>query len=90
MITISELSAIMYSLDPMDTQCRVNKNMENEYDYEASCVMRLMRDGHTFEAALHFIFAYTFSRGCLVDNPVTPLIISDYYKLKRSVYKIDV
>ena len=79
MISTKEISRILYTHDPMDTSCNVNENMEDEYDHEASFMIRLMNEGHTFEAALHFIFDYTFSRGCLIDKPATVLIISDFY-----------
>lgn len=84
MISTKEISRILYTHDPMDTSCNVNENMENEYDHEAVHMVVMMREGHAFEAALHFVFAYTFSKGCLRDNPATPLIISDYYKYKRA------
>ena len=87
MITISELSAIMYSHDPMGTQCRVNRNMENEYDSEASHMIHLMEMGVPFKTALHDVFSFFFWDGCLIDNSKAPIMEAEYYNLVQS-YKI--
>jgi len=83
MISANELSKIFYTHDPLHTSCTVNENMEDEYDSEALDVLQLIHEGHTFETAIHFIFDYMFWKGCLIDNPATLLIISDFYQFKK-------
>lgn len=87
MITTRELSAIMYALDPMGTQCNVNKNMENEYDPEANHIVTLLGMGVPFKTALHDVFSFFFWDGCLNENTAAGIMESEYYNSVQS-YKL--
>lgn len=60
MITVEQLSQILYSIDPMNTTCRSNKGMENEYDTEAWEIVNLIKDGAPFKQAYYQVMSENF------------------------------
>lgn len=81
MIQDYELSKILYDNDPMNTQCTMNKHMEDEYDSEARHIVHLLSLGVPFKTALHDVFSFFFWSGCLSGSEEAAIIEEQYYNL---------
>lgn len=68
LISIEELSAVLWVLDPMNTCCGYNYKMFDEYDSEARMIKEHCESGKDFKQAVVDVFDEQFWVGCL-DRP---------------------
>jgi hypothetical protein len=60
MITLKQLTYLLYKYDPMNTTCTSNKGMENEYSMEAKEILKLVSSGVPFKYAYISIMTHFF------------------------------
>ena len=71
LISINELSSILWILDPMNTCCGVNPGMCDEYDTEAKKIKDQCSNGESMQQALLNVFEEMFWEGCWTRNGST-------------------
>lgn len=82
MITIKQLSYLLYKYDPMNTTCRSNKGMENEYVHEASEILKMVSCGVPFKHAYISVMTYFFWEDRVLKSLDLLIPISlEYYNL---------
>lgn len=79
MITINQLSKILYTHDLMGTGCVPNDAFD-EYDVEAKNIIVLLKQGFPFNTALNYVFSFFFYPNCLCTvSHLVALVEVDYY-----------
>ena len=82
MITRNALSRMIYLQDPMNTCCRVNEEMEDEYDMEAVDIIKMLEKGVPFRNAFFSSFSYFFNyQDTFEAEDLFFLIQAEYYNL---------
>ena len=66
--------------DPMNTCCRVNDGMENEYDMEAEDIILMLEQGVPFRNAYCSSMGYFFNSGSIFETEhLFAIVQMDYY-----------
>lgn len=59
------LTHVLHDIDPMGTSCKLNLDMENEYDVEAFHIAVLLNSGAPLHQVICQVFDFWFWEGCL-------------------------
>ena len=73
-MNIDEINQLLWNLDPMNTCCKVNEGMEDEYWSQASEIARRLEQGETPRAAIIATFDFWFWEDCLLSDDRLPLL----------------
>ena len=79
MITVDQLSSILYHFDIAGTTCKHHENMFDEYDIEAKRIIKLLKLGIPFRTALYETFIYFFSINSLIGTEFEVTLIESIY-----------
>ena len=92
LISINELSSILWILDPMNTCCGFIPGMCDEYDTEAKKIKDQCSDGKSMQQALLSVFEEMFWEGCWTrsGSPVSidtvVAAIEDYLSIDKKTF----
>lgn len=67
----TDISSILWALDPMRTGCADNDNMEDEYDFQAQEIAELVGSGMPIRTAVVQVFDFWFWEDCLISGSRT-------------------
>lgn len=92
LISINELSSILWILDPMNTCCGFIPGMCDEYDIESKKIKDQCSDGKSMQQALLSVFEEMFWEGCWTrsGSPVSidtvVAAIEDYLSIDKKSF----
>ena len=64
----SEISSVLWTLDPMRTGCAGDESMREEYEFQAEEIASLTKDGMKVRAAVVEVFEKWFWEDCLISG----------------------
>lgn len=64
----SEISSVLWTLDPMRTGCAGDESMREEYEFQAEEIASLTKDGMQVRAAVVEVFEKWFWEDCLISG----------------------
>ena len=64
----SEISSVLWTLDPMRTGCAGDESMREEYEFQAEEIASLTKDGMPVRAAVVEVFEKWFWEDCLISG----------------------
>lgn len=67
-IHVDEISAALWTLDPMRTGCAGDESMREEYEFQAEEIASLTKDGMQVRAAVVEVFEKWFWEDCLISG----------------------
>ena len=71
--TPSQISEILYNLDPMSTGC-VENSLTDEYANEAERISFYLSQGRALKDAIVTVFDYNFWENCLTDDKIKAIM----------------
>lgn len=80
MITLNQLSYLLYKYDPMNTTCTSNKCMDDEYSVEAKEILKLVSSGVLFKFAYISVMTHFFWKDWVLNSmDIFKFIELEYY-----------
>lgn len=70
--SVETINSILYSIDPMNTHCNINEDMESEYSIEATTIFDKLKQGNGIKETVFDVFTEYFGAG-YVKKKITQL-----------------